>query len=85
MAIGNLEGQPEARRHLAADLDLVDHPLLGGIRDLERQPDRYESLTVRRALSRFGSSRAIDCQVPSVIRPPMIGTTSEGDARSGRT
>ena len=43
------------------------------------------SRTVRRALSRFGSSSAIDCHVPSAIRPPTTGTASDGEASSGRT
>jgi hypothetical protein len=50
-----------------------------------RQPARKLSRTVRLALSAFGSSRQIDCQVPRASRPPSTGTVSDGDARSGAT
>ena len=39
----------------------------------------------RVALSALGSSRAIDCQVPSASRPAMTGTVSDGAASSGST
>ena len=38
-----------------------------------RRTATKDSRTVRRSLSGFGSRRAIDCQVPSVSRPPMTG------------
>ena len=47
------------------------------------QPDTKLSRTVRVALSAFGSSRQIDCHVPSAIRPPTTGTVSVGAASSG--
>ena len=49
------------------------------------QPARKLRRTVRVALSGFGSSRQIDCHVPSASRPPTTGTVSDGDASSGRT
>ena len=49
------------------------------------QPGRKPSRTVRVALSAFGSSRQIDCHVPSPIRPPTTGTVSDGGASSGST
>ena len=34
-------------------------------------------------MSAFGSSRQIDCHVPSASRPPRTGTVSDGAASSG--
>ena len=50
---------------------------------LPAQPGTKLRRTVRVALSAFGSSRQIDCQVPSAIRPPTTGTVSVGAASSG--
>ena len=43
------------------------------------QPARKLRRTVRTALSAFGSSRQIDCHVPSASRPPTTGTVSDGE------
>ena len=50
-----------------------------------RQPGRKLSLTVRAMLSRFGSSRAIDCHVPRPSRPPTTGTVTLDETSSGST
>jgi hypothetical protein len=50
----------------------------------QRYPRRKLRRTRRLSLSGFGSSNAIDCQVPSASRPPTTGTVSEGGAMSGR-
>ena len=47
------------------------------------QPATKLRRTVRVALSAFGSSRQIDCHVPSASRPPTTGTVSVGAASSG--
>jgi hypothetical protein len=41
-AVGDLEGDAHLRCDLTADLDLIDHPLLCGIGDLERGATRVE-------------------------------------------
>ena len=48
-------------------------------------PARNPRSTVRSSLSGFGSSNAIDCQVPSASRPSTTGTVSDGGTSSGRT
>ena len=44
------------------------------------QPARKASLTARVALSALGSSKAIDCHVPNVKRPPTTGIVTDGEA-----
>ena len=56
-----------------------------GGRARRSQPGRKLSRTLRLVLSRFGSTSAIDCHVPSARRPPTTGTVTDGGMSSGST
>ena len=48
-------------------------------------PVRKLSLTFRLGLSRLGSTKTTDCQVPSCMRPSITGMVIDGAMKAGKT